>query len=238
MGVITTIDDTKTCRTKYDELLVKEVIRSYCGTTGSIDVGEPPEPEEPTPPIIDPELPEEPEEPELPPEEQPGWDVSLLNPEFTGWQITNSYLPGQEKNEKFTIQIWDFEGEWAVTKDGSVIVTHETRKDNSIGFYFVEKKGSSTVYTIEFGGYPGVYRVYGRCSNIFSGISDYYDGPMTRRTVVDRYSLYASWQRFGFQNTGLTVPRCMPPNITTTQEMFRKANYYTGGEPQYCNQQV
>ena len=57
--------------------------------------------------------------------------MSILNPEFTGWQITNSYLPGQEKNERFTIQIWDFEGEWAVTKDGSVIVSNETRRDNS-----------------------------------------------------------------------------------------------------------
>ena len=74
MGVITTIDNTKPCRPKYDELLVKEVIRSYCGTTGSIDVGEPPEPDEPTPPIItDPEIPEE---PELPPEEQPGQEVN------------------------------------------------------------------------------------------------------------------------------------------------------------------
>ena len=164
--------------------------------------------------------------------------MSLLNPEFTGWQITNSYLPGQEKNEKFTIQIWDFEGEWAVTKDGSVIVSNETRRDNSIGFYFVETKGSSTIYTIVFGGYPGRYRVYGRCSYIYAGISDYYDGPMTRKTVVNRYSLYASWQRFGFQNTELIMPSCMPSNITTTQEMFRGSNYYTGGEPQYCNQQV
>lgn len=88
MGVITTIDDTKACRPKYDELLVKEVIRSYCGTSESNDIEEPSEPDKPTPPIIDPDLPEEPEEPELPPEEQPGWDVSVLNPEFTGWQIT------------------------------------------------------------------------------------------------------------------------------------------------------
>ena len=66
--------------------------------------GEPPEPDEPTPPITtDPEIPEEPEEPELPPEEQPGWDVSVSNLEFTGWQITNSYQPGIEKGERFTI---------------------------------------------------------------------------------------------------------------------------------------
>lgn len=52
MGVITTIDDTKTCRTKYDELLVKEVIRSLCGTSDSIDIEVPPEP-----PIIEPEEP-------------------------------------------------------------------------------------------------------------------------------------------------------------------------------------
>ena len=57
MGVITTIDDTKTCCTKYDELLVKEVIRSYCGTTESSGIGEPSGPDEPIPPIIDPELP-------------------------------------------------------------------------------------------------------------------------------------------------------------------------------------
>ena len=54
----------------YDSLFVKEVIRTYCGDSKSVD--------EPTPPIIDPdlpqepELPEEPEEPGLPPEEQPG----------------------------------------------------------------------------------------------------------------------------------------------------------------------
>lgn len=234
MGIMSTIGSTKACRSIHDELLIKEVILAYCGTTESIDIGEPSEPVEPLPPIIDPEIPEEPEEPELPPEEQPGWDVSVLNPEFTGWQITNSYLPGIEKSEKFIIQIWNFEGEWAVVKDGNIIVTHETRKDNSIGFYFVETSGSGTVYTIEFASYPGEYRVYGRCSSIHTGIDDYYNGPMTRKTVIDRYSLYASWQRFGFQNTGLTVPRCMPPNITTTQEMFRNSNYYTGGEPDYC----
>ena len=94
MGVITTTSNTslgtimnhKCCDCSYDSLFVKEVIRTYCGTTESIDVGEPPEPDEPTPPITtDPEIPQEPEEPELPPEEQPGWDVSILNPEFTGW---------------------------------------------------------------------------------------------------------------------------------------------------------
>ena len=230
MGIMSTIGSTKACRSIKDELLIKEVILAYCDTTESIDIGEPSEPEEPELP----EEPSEPEEPELPPEEQPGWDVSLLNPDFTGWQITNSYLPEQEKNERFTLQVWDFEGEWAITKDGKIIVTHETRTDNSIGFYFVNKSGSSTVYTIEFNSYPGVYRIYGKCSNIYSGIRDYYDGPMTRKTVVNRYSLYASWQKFNFQNTELIMPRCMPPNITTTQEMFRKANYYTGGEPEYC----
>ena len=83
-----------------------------------------------------------------------------------------------------------------------------------------------------------MYRVYGRCKSIFSGMKDYYDGDMTRKTVVDRYSLYASWQKFNFQNTELIVPDCMPHNITTTQEMFYKANYYTGGEPHYCGQQA
>ena len=32
MGLITTIDDTKTCRTRYEELLLKEVILANCGT--------------------------------------------------------------------------------------------------------------------------------------------------------------------------------------------------------------
>lgn len=234
MGVMTTIDNTRACRTKYDELLVKEVIRSYCNTDDMGGIEEPSEPVEPLPPIIDPEIPEEPEEPELPPEQQPGWDVSILNPEFTGWQITNSYQPGKEKGERFSIQIWDFQGEWAVVKDGAVLVTHETRKDNSIGFYYVEKRGTSTIYTIEFDSFPGEYRIYGRCKSIFSGKEDYYDDVMTRKTVIDRYSLYASWQKFNFQNTELIVPRCIPRNITTTLEMFWKANYYTGGEPEYC----
>ena len=63
-----------------DDLFVMEVIRSMCSP--KVDIGE----VVPLPnPIPEPELPEL---PELPPEEQPGWDVSVLNPEFTGWQIT------------------------------------------------------------------------------------------------------------------------------------------------------
>ena len=61
----------KCCDCSYDSLFVKEVIRTYCGDSKSVD--------EPTPPIIDPDLPEEPElpeEPGLPPEEQPGQEVN------------------------------------------------------------------------------------------------------------------------------------------------------------------
>ena len=92
MGLITTIDDTKTCRTSYEELLLKEVILAYCGTSEPIDIEIPSKPDEPTPPIItDPEIPEEPEipvepeEPEIPeepeePEEDP--DYYYGDPEY------------------------------------------------------------------------------------------------------------------------------------------------------------
>lgn len=65
MGVITTIDNTKACCTKYDELLLKEVIRTFC------DVDEVVVPEKPIPPIIVIPEPEEPEEPDIEPEEPP-----------------------------------------------------------------------------------------------------------------------------------------------------------------------
>lgn len=53
MSVITTIDNTKPCRPKYDELLLKEVIMTFCGTTSEDEepIPEPPKDDEDIPTI-------------------------------------------------------------------------------------------------------------------------------------------------------------------------------------------
>ena len=53
MGVITTIGEPKACCTSYEELLLKEVIRTYCGTTSEDEepIPEPPKDDEDIPTI-------------------------------------------------------------------------------------------------------------------------------------------------------------------------------------------